>query len=283
MGFESEFRNTLIFAIVYVFVEKGLTYLLTLPVVPSQLLFALTGFYDVGTFAVSFVLALGLFSLLTIRRTPKGLRAYLFFPKGTTPNNKNLDFHGQNFNHRLIVNFKTTPPAAFVLTPDSYAWKLVKKQGEAVLSKEIDTAPNDPNFLERWCKKRGYVLSPEVPDRTPLLGNGRITKPHRLDIHYEHMRYEGFFPFYCYLLPMMIKNTPHRRVMLNLSSMKAFPMDSEQWYWATCGRIKGHVGIASPRLQHAKKWATEHEFEWVQFPKKGEMFEKNDEERQANK
>ncbi len=228
---------------------------------------------------ISFLVVFGLFTLVTMKRgSTEGLRAHLFFPKGTQENNKTPDYHESHLNHRLIVNHKTSPPIAYILSPGSYGWSLVKKH-KGMLVNETDSDPDDPKFSQEWCKERDYVLSPEVPERKYLLFRGRITKRHSLDPKYKHMRYEGFFPFYCYVLPMMIKGVPHRRILMNVATKKAFPMDAEQWYWAISGRIDGHMGIASPRLHHAQKWAEEQKppFKWVQFPKKDEVFSKKTE------
>ena len=99
------------------------------------------------------------------------VQAYLFFPKGTSEKDKNLEYHKENLHHRLIVNLKVNPPRAFFLTPESDGWKFIEEYPEKWVS-EIVTSPNysidDPDFTKKWCEERGFVLKPWVAEKEDL-------------------------------------------------------------------------------------------------------------------
>jgi hypothetical protein len=107
----------------------------------------------------------------------KGIQAYLFFLPDSAESVKTLKHHRQWLHHRLIVNHKTTPPTAYYLSPDSFAWRLVEKQRDFWVA-ESDPFPEDANFAEKWCQQRGYKLIPRNPTRTDLM---ETTHPMPLD------------------------------------------------------------------------------------------------------
>jgi hypothetical protein len=212
--------------------------------------------------AIAFTIVFGLFALATIKRYPQNVTAYLFFPKNTPSGDKTLLFHKTHYSHRVIVNFKGNPPSAYHLAPDSYAWQLLEKHPH-MMNPEIDTAPHDPQFIQKWCKMRGYNLSPIFADRVDLLITTPYYPTHPLDHRFDHVEYRVFYPFYSHILPK--KNPPHRRIIFNRSTKEAFPLDLRDWGWACSGSIHGHAEIASLRRHHPKKWAEEHDFKWSPF------------------
>jgi DNA-binding MarR family transcriptional regulator len=77
------------------------------------------------------------------------VQAYLFFPRGTPEQNKNLDYHAKNLHHRLIVDLKTTPANAYFLTPGSAGWELIRKHPEMWISWVVNSdeySIDDPDF-----------------------------------------------------------------------------------------------------------------------------------------
>jgi hypothetical protein len=220
------------------------------------------------TFVISFLIVFVLFTFLNMKRTPAGLRAYLFFPESTLEEDRAFDYHQKHDFHRVVVNLKTQPYVVYDLTLGSYAWKIVAKaenHGRRMWVEATDN-PNDSDFLQKWCKKNGYLYSHNIPDRKELLAEGPLSPAHHLDRRFKHLEYVGFYPWYCYFfLPK--RGIPHRRLIMNKSANKAFNMRAEQWIWARTGRINGDTKIASLRRHHAKKWAQEHGFEYCnRFP-----------------
>ena len=208
------------------------------------------------TLSISFVVVFFLFTILNMKRTPLSLSAYLFFPKTTPREFRNLQTRPS---HATIVNFKTVPPTAFYLAPDSYAWKLIKKHGESMWISESDPAPDDPNFLRKWCKERNYVLSPRIPDRTELLVEGPYSRSGPLDPRLNHVEYRAWLPFYCHFLHA--KRIPTRRIIFNKSTNKAWPLDWWNWQLAFDGKIRGQTWIALPMPHWAQRWAKKHGFQ----------------------
>lgn len=188
--------------------------------------------------------------------------AYLFFPKNTKRDNLTPEFHRNNFLHRVIVNFKTIPPVAYNLTPDSDGWKLIETYGRSIWIPEIDANPKEPvtQFLENWCKQKNYTLMPNLPDNYALLAKGPLNPDEPLDPRFKHLEYVGFFPWYSYLLPK--RGIPHRRILMDKSTKKAYKMTTRQWIRACNGVINGDTKIANPRRHHAQEWAREHGFEY---------------------
>jgi len=226
-----------------------------------------------------------LYGVYAMKQRPVlGVNAYLFFPKNTNRDNLTLEFHKNNFLHRALVNLKTNPPAVYYLTPDSYGWRLVESQGRSITIIETDTDPTEPitSFLQKWCKEKGYFLRDNIPDREALLAEGSFNLSQPLDPSLGHLWHEEFAPFYCWILP--ISGIPHRRILLNKSTMKAFPLSVHDWEWCCSGRVEGHTGIAGLRRRHAQKWAKEKKFDWIDFPTKDDWLTKEAyEEKQMKK
>jgi hypothetical protein len=209
--------------------------------------------------AISFLVVFALFAILNMKRAPTGLKAYLFFPKNTLQNDRKLSyFKDHDTGHKAIVNLKTRPAIVYDLTLDSYAWKLVEKHGESWLRKETDPAPNDPDFLQKWCKEHKYHFRPNIPERQELFWASQVSKQKPPDPRLEHVNYRTWLPFFC-LHP---KGMPPKRIFLNWSTKKAYPLPIDLWKLVSEGEIRGHGSIAPPIPHYPKRWAEGHGFEW---------------------
>jgi hypothetical protein len=97
------------------------------------------------------------------------VQAYLFFPEGTPTENKTLEYHARNLRYRLIVNFKTKPPTAYYLTPNSEGWHLIEKYPHKWISQIIPSHELDDSFTSKWCAEKGFKLNPWVAEKKHLL------------------------------------------------------------------------------------------------------------------
>jgi hypothetical protein len=225
------------------------------------------------TLIISFVIVFVLFTILSMRRRPVGVMAYLFFPKYVPESARTLELHEALHGRRVIVNHKTKPVTAYYLSPNTYAWRLIKKRAETLWVSETDTEPDNPEFVEKWCQQKGYLLLPHIPDRKELLWAGSIHTSYQPNPVYDYLEYRIFFPFYRRFLPK--RGMPQKRIFLNWSTMEAFPFDMARWDWAVGGQVRGHSEIAGLRRHHAQKWAKEHGFTWTdKIPSDEELFKK---------
>jgi len=276
-----EFQKNFVLAIFYTLVAMGLEALMRI-FTPSLL--SILPYQSAITYIVAFFVVFAIFTFVNRRRKPIGLRAYLFFPKNTEEEDKSLDYNLRHDFHRAIVNLKTRPYAVYDLTLGSYAWKLVEraeKQGKRMWVEETDTAPNDSDFLRKWSKRKRYVYGDYAPDRKVLLLGGSFIGQTPLDPRFkEHVEWRAFLPVYCYL-PYSPIRIPHRRIILNYSTMEAFPLDMETYEWASSGAVRGHIEIQGPRLSHARKWAEKNKFHWnINFARMSDLLKKGQGDKQ---
>lgn len=220
-------------------------------------------------FIASYVLillgiVLVIYGILFFRQTQiVGVLAYLFFPRGTSEQDMTLEFNEKRHYRRTIVNFKTSPPAAYYLPTDSYAWKLIKNRSDLWVS-ELDEEPNNPDYVKAWCEKRGYSFAPRVARREDLLNALNYSPSTGLDRRLEHVEYRYFYPLWYELFrdKKIPSRLPSRRSILNWSTMKAFPLDWWTLKLATTGKIRGTTVLWIPRPHYVQRWARSHGFEW---------------------
>jgi len=231
---------------------------------PQLPLLISTPLQSILNLAVAFVVVfVGLFvgfTLLTMKQSPiVGVTAYLFFPRGTVNEDKTLAYHEQHHYRRTIVNTKRKPPIAYYLPSGSYSWRLIERHPELWFS-ELDTAPKDPDFVENWAKRRDYRFEPKSPSRENLLAmelyNPDLVAPfdHRL----EHVEARLFYPFYQGILPTSF---PHKRCILNWSTMKAWTLN-EHTLQELGGKVRPASTVWWPMPQYVQRWARKHGFEW---------------------
>jgi len=259
MDLDFDIKSNLVTTVFTFVVWAVLQYLVNLFQHELLQLFPLT-LQSVTTLGVAFVLVFGIYMILGMRRSPVvGVQAYLFFPKETPEKDRTMEYHKTHFDHRVIVNFKTTPPFAFYLPVDSYAWKLIKKHPELRVV-ERDFALRDADYVRKWCEKRKYKFESRVASRNDLLLADKFNVITNLDPRLVHVEWRFFLPFYYRFLPK--DKVPSRRSILNWSTMRAFPLDSWTMKLLVAGKIRGSSVIAMPTLHYVQKWAKDRGFEW---------------------
>ncbi len=212
---------------------------------------------SVLSLALAFVTVLGISIGLSIRQTSiAGLAAYLFFPLNAPPElNSPSEHHKGGYRHSVIVNGKRSPYVAYPMAPNSYSWRLVERHPE-LCYRELDEAPNDPDYPKKWAEKRGYKFVSKSPGRDDLLAIGPAVK-RPLDPRLKHVQSRFFY------LPLVSKRMTSKRCILNWSTMTAYTLDFDMMFeiW---GRIRSGSGYWWPWRHYVKRWAEHHDppFEW---------------------
>ncbi len=218
--------------------------------------------YNLLSLILAFVVVSVVTHLISRRRTPfLDVQAFLFFPKGTSAEDRTLEFNEEHRYPRTIVNFKSVPPVAYYLPVRSFAYDLVRKQRELCVL-ETSAAKFDAEFLRKWCTNRKYEFRNRVPTRADLLFSNSPSyyKEESLDNRLTHVEYRLFYPIHHLLLSQ--KPMPSRRAILNWSTMKAFPLDYWNLKLVSDSKIRGSTLMAIPIPHYVQKWAKNHKFEW---------------------
>lgn len=270
---EIDWRQVVLGAAIEVPIWRLFDYLLNYTLSLPFSLFPSLSASNLVSLGVSLVVVVVTLVAITARQSPiVGVAAYLFFPKGTSDQDRTLPYHKDHHFHRVIVNFKTRPPSAYYLPTKSYAWSLIEKHPELWVS-EWDETPNDPDYVKKWCEAQKYVFAPRVASRNDLLATTTemVNVGTNLDAALEHVEWRFFFPYY----PRSKNMVPPRRCILNWSTMKAFPCDLWTMKLVVTGKIRGTSIMWIPMPHYVQRWARSHGFEWSdRLPTMTDLLEK---------